>query len=66
MPKTGKTGKFLGLPYDWRRPTRERVKSRWWNPAEPRLFVPKPFGWGLAINLARLFGRKPKPPEGES
>jgi hypothetical protein len=55
-----KTGTFLGMPYDWRRPTVARLKSRWWNPAEPRLFTPKTFGWGFDINLARLFGRRPR------
>ena len=33
-----KTGKFLGVPYDWRRPARARVTKRWWNPSDPRLF----------------------------
>ena len=56
--KEPKTGKFLGIPYDLRRPTLARLKSRWWNPEEPRLFPPKSLGW--AINFARLFGRKPK------
>lgn len=53
-----KTGKFLGIPYDWRRPTKERARSRYWNPSEPRLIVPKVYGWGWTINLARLFGRR--------
>jgi len=52
-----KTGRFLGLPYDWRRPTKARIKNRMWNPSEPRLFVPKAVGWGYSINFARLFGR---------
>jgi Family of unknown function (DUF5808) len=54
----GKTGKFLGIPYDWRRPTAQRIKQRWWNPRDRRLFTPKSFGWGYDINLARLFRRK--------
>lgn len=54
-----RTGKFLGVPYDWRRPTKARVKQRLWNPSEPRLVVPRVFGWGWDINFARLFGRKP-------
>jgi hypothetical protein len=54
-----KTGKFLGMPYDWRRPTLARAKSRWWNPADARLITPRSFGWGYAINFARLLGRKP-------
>jgi uncharacterized membrane protein len=35
-----------------------RLKSRWWNPADPRVFTPKTFGWGFDINLARLFRRR--------
>jgi uncharacterized protein DUF5808 len=55
-----RTGKFLGIPYDWRRPTAKRVKSRWWNPNDRRVFTPKAFGWGWDINLARLLARKPR------
>ena len=55
-----KHGSFLGIPYDWRRPTRERIRSRLWNPDEPKLFVPRVFGWGWTINFACLFARKPK------
>jgi hypothetical protein len=57
---TRRTGTFLGAPYDWRRPTWERTKARLWNPDEPRLVTPPPFGWGRSINFARLFGREPK------
>jgi len=59
MADPKKTGTFLRVPYDWRRPTVERTKQRWWNPDEPRLIVPKVFGWGYDLNLARLLGRKP-------
>lgn len=52
-----KTGKFLGIPYDWRRPTVARTKQRWWNPDDPRLFTPKVTGWGYDINFARLLKR---------
>jgi hypothetical protein len=55
-----RTGRFLGAPYDWRRPTLARFKSRAWNPDEPRLFVPHSYGWGWGINFARLFGRRSK------
>jgi hypothetical protein len=55
-----KSGRFLGIPSDWRRPTWQRFRSRVWNPDEPRLFVPRAFGWGYAVNLARLFRRQPK------
>jgi hypothetical protein len=53
-------GRFFGVPYDWRRPSAARTKQRAWKPDEPRLLVPKSFGWGWGINFARLFGRKPK------
>ena len=49
------------VPYDFRMPTIERARSRWWNPDEPRLFVPQVFGVGWTINFARLvrLGREP-------
>jgi hypothetical protein len=52
-----KTGKFLNIPYDWRRPTRARIKQRWWNAADRRVFTPKTFGWGYDINFREL-GRR--------
>jgi hypothetical protein len=48
------TGRFLGLPYDWRRPTFARIRREIWNPRDRRIFVPKAFGWGYGINLAGL------------
>ena len=54
------TGTFLGVPYDWRRKGFvSRLRQRWWNPDDPRLFTPKTFGWGYDINLARLRRLKP-------
>jgi hypothetical protein len=44
-------GKLAGMPFDWRRPTAERVKSRLWNQQDARLFAPKSFGWGYDINF---------------
>lgn len=49
-----KTGVWMGVPYDWRRPTRARVRSRFWNPKDRRLFTPKSYGWGYDINLAEV------------
>jgi Family of unknown function (DUF5808) len=58
--KPSRTGTFLGVPYDWRRQGfKARLKQRWWNPAEPRLITPRAFGWGYALNFARLFRRSP-------
>jgi hypothetical protein len=45
------TGELLGMPYDVRRPTAARVKSRIWNSDDPRMFPPKAFGWGYTINF---------------
>ena len=50
----GKTGYFLGIPYDIRMPTTERIKERFWNPDDPRIMVPKVFVAGWDINLGRL------------
>jgi hypothetical protein len=48
------------VPYDWRRKGFvSRLRQRWWNPDDPRLFTPNTFGWGYDINLARLLRRKP-------
>lgn len=44
-------GRILGMPYDLRKPTAARLKSRWWNPADERIFTPKTFGAGWDINL---------------
>jgi hypothetical protein len=41
------------VPYDFRPPTAERARRRWWNPDDPRLFVPQVFGVGWTINLAQ-------------
>ena len=53
-----KTGRFLGMPFDWRRPTVDKIKREAWNPKSRRLFVPKAFGWGYSVNFARLFWRR--------
>jgi len=53
-----KTGKFLNVPYDWRRPTRVRFKERAWNPDDPHIFTPRWFGWGYDINFGRLLRRR--------
>ena len=39
------TGKFLGVPYDWRRPTWERYRSRWWNTTDRRIVMPRALGF---------------------
>jgi len=39
-------GRFANVPYDFRFPTIERFKSRFWNPDDPRIFTPNVFGVG--------------------
>jgi hypothetical protein len=55
-----RTGTFLGIPYDWRRPTRARYRQRMWNPDERRLMTPRAWGWGYDLNFYWLFHRRPK------
>lgn len=51
MNKNGreKFGTFLGVPYDWRYPTKARFVSRVWNPTAP-LWNKKWWGWGYDLN----------------
>lgn len=44
-------GRWLGIPYDWRLPTVERIKARVWNRGGT-MFSPKVFGWGWTLNIA--------------
>jgi Family of unknown function (DUF5808) len=55
--KKKRTGTYLGMPYDWRRPTVARVKSRWWNRRDRRLFTPKSNGWGYDVNFYEVARR---------
>ena len=52
-----RTGKFLGVPYDWRRPTVARLKARWWNRDDHRIVTPRWYGWGYDLNLAEVARR---------
>jgi hypothetical protein len=59
-------GSFAGMPYDFRRPTLARLRSRLWNRDDSRLLTPKSFGWGYEINFywlahPRRFKRTPRP-----
>jgi hypothetical protein len=47
-------GRLLGVPYDVRMPNTERIAIRWWNPLDPRIFVPRVFGLGWDINFGAL------------
>ena len=47
-------GRFLGVPYDFRVPTIDRIRRRWWNRDDGRIFMPCAFGIGWALNLFQL------------
>ena len=49
----GPQGRFLGVPYDWRRPTLERMRGRLWDPTDDRVLQPTAFGWGWTFNVHR-------------
>ncbi|MBV9804265.1 MAG: hypothetical protein JO130_13780 [Solirubrobacterales bacterium] len=50
-------GRFLGIPYNWRRPTRGEVGRGVWDPSDERIWAPKNYGWGYGINFAALVRR---------
>ena len=43
------------VPYEFRAPTWERVKSRLWNPEDRRIIMPILFGVGWTVNFAALY-----------
>jgi uncharacterized protein DUF5808 len=49
--KPKREGRLAGMPFDWRRPTVARAKSRLWNEQDARFFTPKSFGWGYDVNF---------------
>jgi hypothetical protein len=58
----GRSGKLLGIPYDFSRLTGERLRRGAWDPDNPKVLVPKAWGWGYGINLhavaRRITGRR--------
>jgi hypothetical protein len=46
-------GRILYVPYDFRIPTLERLRERFWDPDQP-LIVPQLFGVGWSVNIGRL------------
>ncbi len=56
MPPEGRTwhGTLYGIPYDFRRPTIERLRKEFWNKDTARVLVPHTFGMGWSINFYPL------------
>ncbi len=46
--------RFAGVPIDLTPPTAERVAHTWWNPRDERIFVPRVFGLGWAVNIGAV------------
>jgi hypothetical protein len=46
--------RFVGVPIDLSPPTAERVAHTWWNPRDERIFVPRVFGLGWAVNIGAV------------
>lgn len=46
------------VPFEFRRPSVDRLRDSVWNPADDRLFVPMAFGVGWSVNVARLLRRR--------
>jgi len=47
-------GRLGGVPIDLTPPTAERVAHTWWNPRDERIFVPRVFGLGWALNVGAV------------
>lgn len=47
-------GRIAGVPYDFRPPTPDRVRSALWNKNNPSVLVPTVFGLGWTLNFYRL------------
>ena len=51
-------GKLLGVvPYDFRLPDLERIRSAYWNPRSPKLITDRPLGVGWAVNIPTAMRR---------
>ena len=47
-------GTLYDIPYDFRRPTIERLREAFWNKQTARVLVPQAFGMGWSINFYPL------------
>jgi hypothetical protein len=52
-------GTILGIPYDFRPPTPEKLYNTFWNKDTAKIFVPHAFGIGWSINFYPLIYPKP-------
>ncbi len=47
-------GRLLGVPFEFRVPTLDRLRQRLWNPDDLRVLTPHVFGAGWVVNIPRL------------
>ncbi len=47
-------GRVGPVPYDFLRPTLERLRREWWQPDSAELITPRAFGLGWGLNIGRL------------
>ena len=55
------------MPYDFRKPTMQRLRLSIWNPEEDRVFIPSLLGVGWSINFHQVLKqlRDHRPARGE-
>lgn len=51
-------GQIIGIPYDFRWPTLERIREKVWNKSTSRILMPHLFGVGWSINFYPLLHSK--------
>jgi hypothetical protein len=51
-------GQIIGIPYDFRWPTLERIQEKAWNKSTSRILMPHLFGVGWSINFYPLLHSK--------
>ncbi len=48
------TGAVMGVPYDFRRPTAEKIRRNYWSPDDDQILKPRAFGVGWDVNAGRV------------
>ncbi|MGW0786213.1 DUF5808 domain-containing protein [Streptomyces sp. NPDC002913] len=54
LPEGSGSRRVFGIPVETRGPVSAEVRSRVWDPTNPRLFVPRLFGIGWTVNLGAV------------
>ena len=52
-------GKVIGIPYDFRVPTVEKLRNTFWNKDTASVLVPHAFGMGWSINFYPIVHPRP-------